>query len=107
MDLPEPIALYFAADADLDGAAPVEAFAAGAEVLDEGETHRGRAAIGAWWRAAKQKYRHRATPFELTEAGGVTGVRAMVSGEFPGSPAALRFAFTLSGGAITRLRIGG
>lgn len=107
MDLPDPIARYFAADAELGGAAPVEAFAPDAEVFDEGERHRGREAIGAWWRAAKQKYRHRATPFEMTEAGGVTEVRAMVSGEFPGSPAPLRFSFSLADGAITRLAIGG
>ena len=31
---------------------------------------------------------------------------ALVSGTFPGSPAQLRFAFTLDGGEIARLDIG-
>lgn len=107
MDLPDPIARYFAADADLAGAAPAEAFAPDATVIDEGETHQGREAIAAWWRAAKQQYRHGAEPFEVTEGDGVTRVRAMVSGDFPGSPAALSFAFRLRRGEIVSLRIGG
>lgn len=107
MQLPDPIARYFEADATPGGAAPVALFAPEARVFDEGETHVGRAAIAAWWQQAKQKYRHRAEPLECLEVDGVSRVRARVSGAFPGSPAVLSFAFTLAGGEIESLGIGG
>ena len=103
MTLPPPIATYFAAE---DGAAFAAAFAQDAEVLDEGQTHRGPEEIRAWWQAAKAKYHHTATPLELTEIGGKTVVRARVSGDFPGSPVVLRFTFGLHGVQIRDLSIG-
>ncbi len=106
MNLPDPIRRYFEADTNLDGDSPADAFTADASVHDEGETHVGRAAISAWWRAAKRKYRHTAVPLEMRQAEGATEVRAMVSGDFPGSPAPLTFVFGLDGGQIARLKIG-
>lgn len=106
MKLPTSIEAYFAADAAQDGAALAATFAADAVVQDEGKTHRGPAAIRAWWLAAKAKYRHHAEPLDLTAAGGKTVVRARVSGDFPGSPAVLSFTFGLAGDRIRDLRIG-
>lgn len=106
MNLPSPIQTYFTAEAPQDGATFAAAFAPDAEVRDEGATHRGPEEIRAWWQAAKAKYRHRAEPLELTEAGGKTVVRARVSGDFPGSPAVLSFTFGLAGDQIRDLRIG-
>lgn len=42
----------------------------------------------------------------MTEIGGKIVVRARVTGDFPGSPAVLSFAFGLSGPRIRDLRIG-
>jgi hypothetical protein len=41
----------------------------------------------------------------MTDANDKTVVSALVSGNFPGSPVLLNFAFTLSGPKITRLEI--
>ena len=103
MILPPPIVLYFAAQT---GEALAGAFAPDAEILDEGQTHRGPAAIQAWWRAAKAKYRHSAEPLDLSEIDGKTVVRAKVTGDFPGNPVVLRFTFGLQGALIRDLRIG-
>lgn len=108
MDLPAPIRTYFDADASPDASAPMSAFAYYAVVEDEGRAHRGCDAIEAWWRNAKTKTRHIAEPFAIADKGDVTEVRAKVSGNFPGSPANLTFAFRLSEAddAIVGLRIG-
>ncbi|MBU1307242.1 MAG: nuclear transport factor 2 family protein [Alphaproteobacteria bacterium] len=106
MNLPLPIAAFFEADTNLDGAAPISAFAANAAVTDEGQTHLGHAAIANWWRAAKRKYRHTAQPLDMRQSNGSTEVRTMVTGDFPGSPAPLTFVFTLADDHIVSLKIG-
>jgi hypothetical protein len=106
MTLPSPIRTYFDAQPPQDSDAFATAFCADATVHDEGALHRGPAEIVAWWQAAKAKYRHRAAPLDIVEAGGRFLVRAWVTGDFPGSPAVLTFAFGLSGDRIQDLRIG-
>lgn len=106
MTLPEPIRLFFEADRTVGGDAPASLFASTATVFDEGQAHVGREAIAAWWRAAKRKYRHTAEPIDMREAGGITEVQAMVSGDFSGSPAPLTFVFALDGETIASLKIG-
>ncbi|MBB5753912.1 nuclear transport factor 2 family protein [Prosthecomicrobium pneumaticum] len=106
MNLPAPVAAYFEADGRADEAALIAAFAERAVVADEGATMHGRAAIGAWWRAAKAKYGAVAVP--VAQAATAEGVRveARVSGRFPGSPVTLAFSFRLDGAAIAALDIG-
>lgn len=106
MQLAPPIHTYFTARAPQDGDALAAAFAPEAVVHDEGRSHHGPMEIRDWWLAAKAKYRHRAEPLGVTEAGSKTVVKAKVTGDFPGSPAVLTFAFGLSGDRITDLRIG-
>ncbi|HBT42211.1 MAG TPA: hypothetical protein DIW51_01295 [Rhodospirillaceae bacterium] len=106
MNLPAPVQTYFDADEAAAGPAPIGAFAPDAVVKDEGKTHAGHAAIEAWWRAAKAQYQHTAEPCEVTEAHGLTIVRAKVTGKFPGSPALLTFTFLLDDGQIAALEIG-
>lgn len=106
MQLPAPVRSYFDADKAADGAAPIGAFAPDAVVRDEGKTHVGHDAIETWWRAAKAQYRHVAEPCEIQEERGLTIVRASVTGQFPGSPAHLTFAFQLEDGLIAALDIG-
>lgn len=106
MLLATPIQTYFTAQGPQDGAALAAAFAADAIVHDEGRSHHGRQDILAWWLAAKTKYRHHAVPIDVTEADGKTIVRAMVTGDFPTSPAVLTFTFVLAHDRITELRVG-
>ncbi|MFP5512341.1 MAG: nuclear transport factor 2 family protein [Alphaproteobacteria bacterium] len=83
----------------------IDAFAPDAIVKDEGGTYAGREAIGAWWRAAKAKYRHVIEPLEVTESGDIANVFAKVTGTFPGSPVTMSFAFRVDGGRIAGLEI--
>ncbi|WP_274427266.1 nuclear transport factor 2 family protein [Chelativorans sp. YIM 93263] len=105
MDLPSPIQGYFHADRSNDGEALIRAFAPDAVVNDEGRSHTGRQAIVAWWRDVKAKYQHVAEPLEVAEEEGATKVRARVTGQFPGGPATLTFAFRLEDGQIVELDI--
>ncbi len=106
MRLPQPIQTFFDADQDEGGRAPVDAFAPDAVVKDEGQVHQGHVAISSWWSAAKAEYQHAAKPLKFAQQNGVTTVRAKVTGNFPGSPAVLNFAFTLTGDRIAVLEIG-
>lgn len=104
LSLPKPIEDYFAADAT-DGAAIATCFTANAVVIDEKKTHTGREAIAAWKAEASAKYDYVAEPVAIDEQGDRVIVTAKVSGNFPGSPVDLRYAFALSGDAIARLEI--
>ncbi|MEW5420821.1 nuclear transport factor 2 family protein [Amorphus sp. 3PC139-8] len=105
MNLPQPIETYFNADSRNDADAMLQAFGTDAVVRDEGKTHRGCQAIEAWWRAAKAQYQHVAEPLECTKEREEYRVRARVTGNFPGSPAVLTFAFRLEHNWIARLEI--
>ncbi|WP_342362990.1 nuclear transport factor 2 family protein [Terrarubrum flagellatum] len=106
MNISEPISNYFAAKnrKDIDGM--LASFDANASVKDEGEEHRGLAAIRAWMEHTTRKYQVSAEIKDVTDDKGRLIVSALVSGDFPGSPAMLRYAFKLSGGKIARLEIG-
>ena len=106
MDLHPAIQTYFHADRRRDRDALTEAFAPDASVSDEGRTHEGREAIGAWWSETKAQYEPVLEPLEATRADGVIAVRTRVSGNFPGSPVTLTFAFQVAGERITALEIG-
>lgn len=106
MNLPEPVQAYFDAEQSGDPERLISFFAPQAVVRDEGQTHIGREEIRTWWHQAKAKYRHHADPLEATADGQVITVRAKVTGDFPGSPANLGFAFTLARSEIQSLEIG-
>jgi hypothetical protein len=103
-DLPEPIAAYFAADR-IDGQAVAHCFNADGVVLDKGHTHRGAAQIAAWKAEASKKYSYTAEPRTLAREGDAYVVTSRVSGDFPGSPVDLRYAFTLARGWIASLEV--
>lgn len=104
LTLPKPVADYFAADAK-DGAAIADCFTADAVVVDEKQTHQGREAIARWKVDASAKYDYASAPIALAEDGDRLVVTARVTGNFPGSPVDLRYAFTLADGGIARLEI--
>lgn len=106
MHLNPSIQAYFEADSRGDVEAVIQTFAPHAVVSDEGRSYAGRQAIGSWWREAKTKYQHVIEPFRARGEGDLAEVRARVTGQFPGSPTTMTFAFRLEGGQIAGLEIG-
>jgi hypothetical protein len=104
LSLPEPIAAYFAADKQSPEAL-ARCFTAQAVVKDEGRTHTGFAAIGAWKAAASAQYMFTSQPFALAQQEGLQVVTSRVVGNFPGSPVDLRYRFRLERGLIASLEI--
>jgi hypothetical protein len=105
-EIPQPIRSYYQAKNRHDIDAMLVPFSDEAIVVDEGQTHADRAAIRDWMVKMTAKYRVTAEIAEAAYASGVWKVACLVSGNFPGSPATLRYRFTLQGEAITRLEIG-
>jgi ketosteroid isomerase-like protein len=106
MDLHRAIQTYFDADGRRDRDALTKAFCPDATVADESRTYEGREAIGAWWSETKAQYEAVLNPLEATRADDAIVVRTRVSGNFPGSPATLTFAFRVAGDRIKALEIG-
>ncbi len=104
LTLPGPIAAYFQIDAHA-GETITHCFTEHAIVEDEGRTHAGHAAIKAWKLDASTKYSYTSEPIGLEEKDGGYVVTSRVTGNFPGSPVDLRFAFQLERGKIAFLRI--
>ncbi|ALZ75278.1 nuclear transport factor 2 family protein [Rheinheimera sp. F8] len=105
IELPESIKQYFSAGniADLQGLQ--DCFTKDAVVFDEGGAFRGLAAIAAWFSEARQKYQFSATPLSITTKDQHQLVLASVSGNFPGSPIQLQYAFLLHDDKIQSLQI--
>jgi hypothetical protein len=74
-------------------------------VRDEKRTIRGLAAITAWKRESREKYRYQVEPLSATQEGDVVTLKARVSGSFPGSPVLLDYSFTLRNEMISALEI--
>jgi SnoaL-like domain len=105
INLPKPIAAYFAAANAGDAGALARCFAGNGVVHDEGGTFTGRAAIERWSAAARAKYHHTVEPLSATEGDGAVVVLCRVAGEFPGSPVELQHVFRLDDEAIASLEI--
>lgn len=103
LTLPAPIAEYFAAEHDPEALA--KCFVPDAVLKDDGHTYIGVDAIKAFMAEASAKYGATTVPFAVNEDGGVQTVRAMVSGNFPGSPVNLSYRFGLERGLIGSLEI--
>lgn len=105
MELPEPVAAYFAANNLHDIDAMLAPFSETATVKDEGQERSGAAAIREWMEETTSKYRATVAVTGAVETDGKTVATGRVSGNFPGSPVDLRYAFTLSEEKISRLEI--
>lgn len=92
---------YFALAAG-DRDAYLAQFADDAVVEDEGRTHHGAAAIGAW-RGAVPAVTYRV--LDVVPDGPGHRAIAEINGDFPGSPVELAFGFRFAGEEITRLTI--
>lgn len=103
--LPAPITIYIAAENRGDTEALAQCFAEDAVVRDEGQTIEGLAAIKQWKAQTKKKYQHTIEPLASVQKDGRIIVTNRLTGNFPGSPIELEFAFTLDGNKITSLDI--
>jgi len=104
IDLPAPVAAYFAADAT-GAEAVAHCFTDGAVVIDEQQEYRGRTAIARWKAEASATFRYTVDRLGARVSGNQTTVTGRVTGNFPGSPVDLQYCFTLEGDKIARLEI--
>ena len=104
LDLPAPVAAYFAADT-AGAEAVARCFTDGAVVIDERQEYRGRSAIARWKAEASAKFRYTVDRLGAHVSGNQTTVTGRVTGDFPGSPVDLQYRFTLEGDKIARLEI--
>lgn len=106
MNLPESISAYLAAANAFDAEAAAAHFTVDAHVHDENHDHVGREAVRAWIEDTSRKFRPQTEVVSADVHDDEVTVRNRVSGDFPGSPVELNFAFTLRDGQIARLNIG-
>lgn len=104
-ELAGPVANYIAAANDHDIDAMIAAFHEDAVVRDEGKERQGIAAIQQWAAEVSRKYHPTVEALDIAQTDGKTILSGRVSGDFPGSPINLRYAFTLAGEKIERLEI--
>jgi len=104
LNLPGPIAAYFAAD-KVDGEAVSRCFTKNGVVKDEGETYKGQSAIKQWKTGASRKYEYTSEPFACGQKDGKTVVTSRLTGNFPGSPVDLRYFFEVEGDKVGSLEI--
>ena len=103
-ELPPTIAAFFHAHNTGQTDGFNELFTDDALVNDEEQDYRG-AAIKGWIDEAIAKYKPIAEPTDIAQVGDGAIVTAQVSGNFPGSPAQLRYNFTLRDGKIAAVVI--
>lgn len=97
---------YIAAANCQDAAAVAACFSDDAVVRDEGRDRPGSAAIHEWAAEVSRQYQPTIEVVDVAQANGKTTLSGRVSGDFPGSPATLRYVFSLQGDKIARLEIG-
>lgn len=105
LDLPDPIARYFAADKRADAALLAANFTPDAVVIDEGNTYAGRDAIRQWMVNTSAQYTYTVEPFALVRDNGRIVITSRLEGNFPGSPVNLRYLFMIDGDRIAALEI--
>jgi hypothetical protein len=105
--LPEPIATYFRFKSGTEATDLSACFAPDAVVIDKGEDaeYQGREAILQWMGGAVTDYALKTDFTTVAEADGETVVKALVSGDFPGSPAEFEYRFLIQNSLIERLTI--
>jgi hypothetical protein len=105
LNVPEPVAAYFAAEEAKDADKLSLCFVEDGTVHDEGRDYRGREAIRQWKQDADEKYRYVLMPLNAQTNGDEVTVRARLTGDFAGSPVELNHAFKLRTNKIASLEI--
>lgn len=104
LNLPDSVAAYFIAD-EIGADAAAQCFTDDAIVKDEGHIYNGRAAIKKWKEDTSKKYTYTSEPLTCEQRDGKAVVTSRLTGNFPGSPVDLRFAFELVGEKIASLEV--
>jgi len=104
IELSAPIAAYFEADKGT-GAGVAACFTADAVVQDEGHTYRGTDEIRQWREDVAAKFTYTVEPLSVEQQSDATVVTCRLEGNFPGSPANLRFFFRLAADKIAALEV--
>ncbi|QVM84135.1 DUF4440 domain-containing protein [Novosphingobium decolorationis] len=99
------IARYFTADETKDPERVAQCLTQAPLVRDEGENHEGRAAIRNWKASSSTKYSYTVEPFSIEVDADRIVVTNHLEGDFPGSPADLRYLIVLKGVKISALEI--
>lgn len=105
IELPKPLATYYAAKNQKNVDDMLTCFAADASVRDEGEERHGHGEIRKWMEETTRKYGVTVDPKGISGEADRPVVAALVSGNFPGGPVTLHYHFTLAGDVITHLEI--
>jgi hypothetical protein len=105
-ETPEVLSRYVAATNARDVEAMTACFAPDATVRDEGRSYAGRAEIRAWETEVTEKYGVTSELLDAERDGEALRASMQVSGNFPGSPAVLRYHFRIKDGLIAQLEIG-
>ena len=105
LNVPAPVAAYFAAEEAKDTEKLSLCFVEGGTVHDEGRDYRGWQAIRQWKQDADEKYRYVLLPLNARIDGNEVTVRARLTGDFAGSPVELNHIFSLANNKIASLEI--
>ena len=105
LQLPKPIADYFAAEESSDTDVLALCFLDDAVVLDEGRSIRGLDAIKAWKRETRAKYQYSVQALGVSQDSDSVKVPVRLTGNFPGSPRDVEYTFNLNNGKIASLEI--
>ncbi|MBV9787413.1 MAG: nuclear transport factor 2 family protein [Chloroflexi bacterium] len=103
--LPNPIADYVEANAQLDVDGMLKPFAADAIVLDNGSRHNGHAELRTLLEEAVVGAKAIFTPDTVRHENGQVVVEGPAHGDFPGSPIRFTYRFTLENDTIKALEI--
>ena len=104
IELPPPIAAFFVADQG-PGTEVVQCFTTDAVVEDEGNTYQGQAEIQKWRAEVASKFTYTCEPLTVEKQPDATIVTCRLTGNFPGSPANLRYFFQLTDNKIASLKV--
>ncbi|WP_369014929.1 nuclear transport factor 2 family protein [Flavobacterium anhuiense] len=88
-----------------DSAAFANCFSETAAVFDEGKNYTGKTEIKAWIEKSSKEYNAVMKPLDFRGNADKAGLKAEVSGTFPGSPLVLTYNIAFSGKRIQALHI--
>ena len=103
--LPAAVATYLAADNAQDVEKICQCFTKDALVHEAGHQYQGRDAIRSWKQQTTAKYQYTVEALGAAVTERNIQLHARLTGNFPGSPAALHYTFVLSNGQIRSLDI--
>jgi ketosteroid isomerase-like protein len=103
--LPAVVTAYLAADKAQDLDKLCQCFTNDALVHDESRQYQGHDSIRTWKKQSAAKYDYTVEPIDVAVTERNIKLHARLTGNFPGSPAELRYTFVLANGKIQSLAI--